>query len=730
MPLRVSPSLVLIGVSCGLVAARAVAQEASPAPVAPAAEPAPSAAEAPAAPAPEAPAAPPALLATAAAPAPATAKPASVSFDDWSVRDRVVAEAPGLLGLAGTYRAIDAFPTAPGQFKLGLFADWYSGSFLCSAAQPCPNGAGGAPVTDSTTGHFGTSLALSFGLAQLGAGTLEGYAVTTASATSDTSGKPTLLQALGDTSLGFKYGARVAPAVAMGVLGGVDFVNGAGSVGLDGAATGGRLGGLLTFDGRELEHAAPVRVHFNAGYTFDNRAEVVSGTEATRGAPVSRFERLGLGAMRTDHADLSLAVEGLFADERVRPFLETSTSFLVNRQGYKCLRTNASGDKCLADSMVAPTRLTVGLRGQPIGNRAFSLLAAADIGIAGSSDFIEEAVPVFPWTVAVGASWNFDARERPPVIKESEKVVDRGPKGTRVVGRGVDAADKKPVANARVRVAGKESGPGYLAGADGTFRTDHVEAGQIELILEAEGFKPARCGITFPVPAQGQAPALEVAADCPLEALPAILTVVGTVRDMENGAPMTGVAVHVKDATGKTFTATTNEKGEYKVDGVMAGAFKVDAEPDGYLFTGLAAEGKARSEKTIDVYLRAKPKTSLVTLEKNEIAIKQQVQFDVNTAKILPESFALLAEIADVMARATQIKRIEVQGHTDNAGAPEYNQKLSEARAGSVRQWLVDHGIEATRLLARGYGESKPLVPNLTPSMKQKNRRVQFIIVE
>jgi outer membrane protein OmpA-like peptidoglycan-associated protein len=693
------------------------------------AEATPAVTDGPAAPAPEVVPDAPAVVAAAPAPVPAPPK-ASISFDDWSARDRVIAEAPGLLGLAGTYRAIDAFPAAPGQFKLGLLAQGYSGSFLCSAAQPCPNGAGGAPLTDSTTGHFGTSLALSFGLAQLGVGTLEGYAVTTATATSDTSGKPTLLQALGDTSLGLKYGARVAPAVAMGFLGGVDFVNGAGSVGLDGAATGGRLGGLLTFDGRELEHPAPVRVHFNAGYTFDNRAEVVAGTEATRGLPVSRFERLGLGAMRTDHADLSLAVEGLFVDDRVRPFLETSTSFLVNRQGYKCLRTNPSGDKCLADSMVAPTRLTAGLRGQPIGNRAFSLLAAVDLGIAGTSDFIEEAVPVFPWTVAVGASWNFDARERPPVVKETEKVVERGPKGTRVVGRAVDAADKKPVPNARVRLAGQESGPGYLGGADGTFRTDHVEAGQIELILEAEGFKPARCGITFPVPAEGQAPALEVAADCPLEALPAILTVVGTVRDMENGAPMNGVAVHVKDATGKTFTATTNEKGEYKVDGVMAGAFKVDAEPDGYLFAGLAAEGKARSEKTVDVYLRAKPKTSLVTLEKNEITIKQQVQFDVNTATILPESFALLAEIADVMARATQVKRIEVQGHTDNAGAPDYNQKLSEARAASVRTWLIEHGIEATRLLARGYGESKPLVPNLTPTMKQKNRRVQFIIVE
>ena len=215
-----------------------------------------------------------------------------------------------------------------------------------------------------------------------------------------------------------------------------------------------------------------------------------------------------------------------------------------------------------------------------------------------------------------------------------------------------------------------------------------------------------------------------------LEPLPAVLLVEGTVRDMETGGPMADVAVHVKDATGKTASATTNATGDYKVEGVMAGAFKVDAEPDGYLFAGIAAEGKARTEKTVDIYLRAKPKQTLVTLSKNEITIKQQVQFGVDTAKILPESFALLAEIADLIARTSTIKRLEVQGHTDNAGSPDYNQKLSDGRSSAVRQWLVDHGIDSTRLVAKGYGESKPLVPNLTPTMKSKNRRVQFIILE
>jgi outer membrane protein OmpA-like peptidoglycan-associated protein len=55
---------------------------------------------------------------------------------------------------------------------------------------------------------------------------------------------------------------------------------------------------------------------------------------------------------------------------------------------------------------------------------------------------------------------------------------------------------------------------------------------------------------------------------------------------------------------------------------------------------------------------------------------------------------------------------------------------LSEQRANAVRDWLTSHGVAPDRLVAHGYGQDKPLVPNVTPAMKAKNRRVQFIIME
>ena len=91
-------------------------------------------------------------------------------------------------------------------------------------------------------------------------------------------------------------------------------------------------------------------------------------------------------------------------------------------------------------------------------------------------------------------------------------------------------------------------------------------------------------------------------------------------------------------------------------------------------------------------------------------------------------SYKILNQIAGVLiANPTYI--VEVRGHTDNSGKREKNVKLSEDRAKSVRQWLVDHGIAATRMTTKGFGPDSPVAPNDTPENKQKNRRIEFALV-
>jgi OmpA-OmpF porin, OOP family len=117
------------------------------------------------------------------------------------------------------------------------------------------------------------------------------------------------------------------------------------------------------------------------------------------------------------------------------------------------------------------------------------------------------------------------------------------------------------------------------------------------------------------------------------------------------------------------------------------------------------------------------------------IVINEKVFFDLNKATIKPESFGLLDEVAQVFKDAPQIKRVEIQGHTDTAGPDAKNMKLSDARAKSVMDYLISKGVAADRLVAKGYGESMPLVATEkgkkeTPEAAEQNRRVEFIILE
>lgn len=102
------------------------------------------------------------------------------------------------------------------------------------------------------------------------------------------------------------------------------------------------------------------------------------------------------------------------------------------------------------------------------------------------------------------------------------------------------------------------------------------------------------------------------------------------------------------------------------------------------------------------------------------------LHFDTGLATIKPESLSQLDQAAQMLKAAPALK-VEVAGHTDNAGTAEANLKLSQARAASVMQALVSRGIAATRLTAKGYGQGAPLADNQTEDGRAKNRRVELV---
>jgi OmpA-OmpF porin, OOP family len=120
------------------------------------------------------------------------------------------------------------------------------------------------------------------------------------------------------------------------------------------------------------------------------------------------------------------------------------------------------------------------------------------------------------------------------------------------------------------------------------------------------------------------------------------------------------------------------------------------------------------------------PGNRLVIVTDCEVKITQQIHFEFNKDKIRPESFPVLDAVVDVLGKIPKIT-LEVQGHTDNKGAPAYNKDLSNRRANSVMKYLIAHGVTIDRLTAVGYGMERPLVDNSNEQNRALNRRVQFV---
>lgn len=122
--------------------------------------------------------------------------------------------------------------------------------------------------------------------------------------------------------------------------------------------------------------------------------------------------------------------------------------------------------------------------------------------------------------------------------------------------------------------------------------------------------------------------------------------------------------------------------------------------------------------------------TPQAVLTDTEIKILGKIFFDTARTTLKSESFPTLNDVVTIMQEHSEIRMVEIQGHTDARGSDTYNQKLSQGRAESVKNYLVQKGIDPSRLTAKGYGESQPIADNTTKEGMSQNRRVQFMILE
>ncbi|HKI86135.1 MAG TPA: OmpA family protein [Thermoanaerobaculia bacterium] len=113
-------------------------------------------------------------------------------------------------------------------------------------------------------------------------------------------------------------------------------------------------------------------------------------------------------------------------------------------------------------------------------------------------------------------------------------------------------------------------------------------------------------------------------------------------------------------------------------------------------------------------------------LAKSGRAILYGIEFDTDSARLRPESRAVLDDVARALAAHPDWK-LSIEGHTDSTGTPEHNKKLSELRAAAVSAYLAAHGVAAGRLASVGYGDTRPIADNSTALGRARNRRVEIV---
>ena len=168
--------------------------------------------------------------------------------------------------------------------------------------------------------------------------------------------------------------------------------------------------------------------------------------------------------------------------------------------------------------------------------------------------------------------------------------------------------------------------------------------------------------------------------------------------------------------------------------------FWASVEPSGQsiLLTGAAPDYSAK-QKAGDIALSIWGVTGVI----NEIAIigeagtcqkeidsyldRERVSFKNGKAELADSSFPILGMLASI-ARNCDTK-LEIAGHTDSVGDSSVNLKLSQRRADAVRRYLVQRGVDAENIQAKGYGEAQPIADNATEEGRKSNRRIEFRVI-
>ncbi len=531
---------------------------------------------------------------------------------------------------------------------------------------------------------------------------------------------PELIKSFGDLVLGAKGQTPVARGANVAFELGFKFLSSVSDLSFSASSTSLWFGPIFTMDLRRFGGAGvPLRFHANVNYYVDNSANLHDFTGTTvytqevasfaYGIAASRF-RTGIG--------VDAPLEKLIPEVPLQPFAE-----------YHAEIVTANADPAFSDymppacgDMAHPCKynrdqhwVSLGVRARVY--RGFTLDVGSDIALR--SVGYPYGTPLPPYNFVFGMSFplDIDAFRRPVVVTRTiEKEIGApAPVEGHVAGVVKSSKGGAPVAGAIVAVNGRARAR-VATDPDGSFESTGLPPGPTDLEVSAPGFEPAKLSA---VVSPTKLAELEVALTPKLQT--------GNVRGKVADDHGRGIEASLKFLGPDNFEAKSDGSGVFSA-ALPVGAYKVMAEAPGFPTKEAQLDIVVSQDKQMDFVLKNHPVNPDVALNDAGISLKRPIKLKSGATSFDPKAAAELDGVADLLDEHPEIKSLRVEAHWDasaGAGAKDLTQKQADL----IKQYLIKKGVTEGRIEAVGVGSDKPLVPNLSPANKAKNRRVELHVV-
>ena len=550
--------------------------------------------------------------------------------------------------------------------------------------------------------------------------------------------EPATQMALGDLVLGAKYSRVMTPFLNIGAVLSGRLYSGMAKVGPDFSATSVGMHVLASIAGRRWlpKSLVDFNAHFNVGYIYDGSENLLGPVPRSANhltvEPLYSYmiQAFALGVSK-NRLQFSLGMDfPLHIGSTVlTPIVEYGLKYYVGGANGDLMgwrqRVSVKGNVALDDAL--SQNLVLGLRWHV--RPQVALTAGVDVAL----DYAGYAVapPLALYNVFAMVSYHV-APSVPACVPEVREVVREvklpvPPVKTGIIHGVVTDASGAFLEGAVIEWVGT-SYPRTATNAQGRFASIALPLGSYTLRVTKQDFHEQETVVNV-VRTDGPTEiAIQLKAKGPEQCSLFIF-----VKD-EESKPVGGILkVQGKTMDEKEMAQEVSLSAEGKAEvKVFAGAYEITFNEPEHLTRSTTVTLPKCTVTPVELVVKKKPAKTVATLNRKQraITITERIQFKLDSAELITESLIILDEVAALMIENPEILELEIQGHTDNKGKPEHNLQLSQQRADAVRAYLISQGVKGERLIAKGYGHTKPRYANISQRLREKNRRVEFKITK